>query len=846
MTITSETLAERPQSNAPLTWERQLRPALDAVGMRTPRAALVGTAGSGKSTGLQHLHDLFLDESRDVLLVQDASDGLDEIPAAQVLLVDDLHLLSDAQLTQLGERADDPTAALIVARRPWPARPAVRAIARRLEQQVPAIVLGHVSRSDVLDHLVALEMTMSDECVEHILQATLGMSWLVAAAVQHHDARDCAHDGAHGELDRSLAELIIHRLDSSDDELRHAVEEVCVAAPAQSHAMPDSPEDDWVMQGYAQGLLLRNGDAAPLVREAVREALPTHRLIDLCARFPEALEHRDGLRPVRDVRVADALVASADRMLSAQPLRASELYEASVECGADPHPLAVRRAHAAWSAGDLDQATGFVDEVLRTASGEILSSMATVSAAMWSARAMMTQANEVFRFAPPQDITARANATVAAYGVGQIDADAVADQPAVPDAIPSAFGVAMELLRAGLHSTMTPEDGEDALPTLLRAAEMYSSSRRAGALVELPAVIAAITALNLGRLVTAQTVLDDAIARDHGGPWARTRLLLWSAWVAVQRAHPVDAKELLDRAVATSETTLPTRDALMLHAVRVAIARRYDDASGLEAAWLEARGSLLRADVDLYLLHPLAELVSAAARIGDAPRVEAQLTRALQIVEGLGSPPIWSAHVHWAGIQQGILLGRPDRLAPHAKALVAAAAHSRVAAGMAKAGRVWTDVLAGTVDPDAVVSAAEGLAGIGLMWDAARLAGHGAARTDDRKVAAQLLACARELHPNDGTRRPTPTTSDDVESTTQAPAEEVLSDREIEVARLVVQGKTYAEIGESIFISPRTAEHHIAHIRRRLGATSRSALLARLRQLLGDGGVSAGSSDQPP
>ena len=49
------------------------------------------------------------------------------------------------------------------------------------------------------------------------------------------------------------------------------------------------------------------------------------------------------------------------------------------------------------------------------------------------------------------------------------------------------------------------------------------------------------------------------------------------------------------------------------------------------------------------------------------------------------------------------------------------------------------------------------------------------------------------------------------------------------MARLVLQGKTYAEIGETIFISPRTAEHHIAHIRRRLGATSRSDLIAKLR-----------------
>ncbi len=45
----------------------------------------------------------------------------------------------------------------------------------------------------------------------------------------------------------------------------------------------------------------------------------------------------------------------------------------------------------------------------------------------------------------------------------------------------------------------------------------------------------------------------------------------------------------------------------------------------------------------------------------------------------------------------------------------------------------------------------------------------------------------------------------------------------------MLQGKTYAEIGETIFISPRTVEHHVAHIRRRIGATSRSDLVAKLR-----------------
>ena len=52
---------------------------------------------------------------------------------------------------------------------------------------------------------------------------------------------------------------------------------------------------------------------------------------------------------------------------------------------------------------------------------------------------------------------------------------------------------------------------------------------------------------------------------------------------------------------------------------------------------------------------------------------------------------------------------------------------------------------------------------------------------------------------------------------------------------LVLEGKTYNEIGATIFISPKTVEHHVAHIRRRIGATSRSDLMAKLRVLVAEG-----------
>ena len=48
-----------------------------------------------------------------------------------------------------------------------------------------------------------------------------------------------------------------------------------------------------------------------------------------------------------------------------------------------------------------------------------------------------------------------------------------------------------------------------------------------------------------------------------------------------------------------------------------------------------------------------------------------------------------------------------------------------------------------------------------------------------------------------------------------------LSDREREVADLLLLGMPYRDIGAQLFISAKTVEHHVARIRRRLGAGSR-------------------------
>jgi DNA-binding CsgD family transcriptional regulator len=825
--------------DADFTGSRHAHPLIDALTTRQmpPRMLISGNAGSGKTTILRGAQRFLARNGVPLLLLGPDTDVM-SVPADSVLLVDDLHLLPPTQLEGLSVRAADPETALVATSRPWPNSHELASIARHLERSRPALVLGHVTRSDVLDYLAGTGREISAPCLDHILEVTAGVSWLVSAALSAHDERDCANDTDHLALGSMLEQSVAHRLGVVDPAVRRAVEAISVAAAEEKALAPEllGDPDGIVVQGYADGLLLRNGRPVPVVRTAVRASLTTRRLIEIVTAHPGGVDPSadrddDWLSDVRDSRLGAALVERGDQAIDADPVRAAGFYRAAAEAGTSSADLHAKRAQAAWATGDIDGAAQLIDEAMAFGERDVAvdARLADVAVATWSMRGMLQTGCAVYDAIPPASAEASAREYIARVGVGDPRALEEQEQPA-PSALtaPSTLTVAMRLVRRGLRASLRADEADAAVADLVRGSHLFTASRSTGPMPELPAVIAAVAAVSSGDITTARAVIDAAIDGHAGTPWMLSRLLLWRAWIALSLAQGGRAREDLDAALALAPTPTP-RDDLLAQAIRVGLARRYEDAAALAAAWRRGRNSLLEADVDLYTLLPVAELVTAGARVGDETATLPLFAQARRIVESLGSPPIWTAHLRWAGIQRGILLDHPDYLAPHAHALVDAAPASRVAATMATAGRLWTSVLAGTVDADAVEASAQGLGAIGLRWDAARLARHGANRADDRKVSARLLACARELHPQE--MRGTDAAAESADAPRPSAAAG-LSERETDVARLVVQGKTYAEIGETIFISPRTAEHHIASIRRRLGATSRSDLIAKLRVVL--------------
>lgn len=63
-----------------------------------------------------------------------------------------------------------------------------------------------------------------------------------------------------------------------------------------------------------------------------------------------------------------------------------------------------------------------------------------------------------------------------------------------------------------------------------------------------------------------------------------------------------------------------------------------------------------------------------------------------------------------------------------------------------------------------------------------------------------------------------------------------LTDREVEVLRLLARGLSNKEIGERLVISRKTASHHVEHIYTKTGTTNRAlaSLFAARHGLIGD------------
>lgn len=90
--------------------------------------------------------------------------------------------------------------------------------------------------------------------------------------------------------------------------------------------------------------------------------------------------------------------------------------------------------------------------------------------------------------------------------------------------------------------------------------------------------------------------------------------------------------------------------------------------------------------------------------------------------------------------------------------------------------------------------------------------------TGDDGLDPECLAAVRSCtQPGNGQRR---------QRSAAGPGRPVLSSRELEVLRLLADGASNPDISQTLYISRRTAEHHVEHILTKLDVTSRTAAVA--------------------
>ncbi|MGB3772993.1 MAG: LuxR C-terminal-related transcriptional regulator [Rhodococcus sp. (in: high G+C Gram-positive bacteria)] len=526
---------------------------------------------------------------------------------------------------------------------------------------------------------------------------------------------------------------------------------------------------------------------------------------------------------VRDPRLAEhvaTLAASADRA------GARALWDAASAAGATSDDFRLSYAEACVADDDLDTATRAVDPILSAehSSTAHLRGAVRIAATVAMMRGTASYAAELYRWLGADRVGPdAAYAVTALLAVGDASCVTHLDgstggsgqrlenhRPVAPTTANARSGLVARGLLDSLSGSSTA-----AMGSVLRAISMSDLTTEAQVEPEHPTALAALLALHTGDPMTAKSVLSELMSSvdDSCGVPSRCRLLL--AWTAL-----MSGDSITDHTSGMDPSALAQRDALSYFALRIASARRRGDVGELAAAWHDARRPIAEAEPDLFSLIPLGELWLAAIRLGDAPRIAHSIASATALVAALGEPPTWATTWHWYGVQAAILGNSPTELLPHARALGSFAERSPYAAALASAGKAWLRVLQGEPDVAEVETCARTIEKFGHPWDAARLASDAALRVENTKDATALLQIARDMGK---------TGSVSEQADPSAATAGSLTEREAEVAHHLVLGLTYREIGGQMFISAKTVEHHVARIRRRIGAQSRSQMLSMLR-----------------
>jgi ATP/maltotriose-dependent transcriptional regulator MalT len=351
------------------------------------------------------------------------------------------------------------------------------------------------------------------------------------------------------------------------------------------------------------------------------------------------------------------------------------------------------------------------------------------------------------------------------------------------------------------------------------------------------------TAVNLGRLAQAEVYAERAAsvaeATGHGNLYA---IRFWLGIVRIYRGRLPEAAEVLDTAIEVARLTGYDEGLARVLTVRAMCATAARDIETALASAEESVELLRGRDVSWPWMLANWALASALFEVGQAARA------ADMIVEVYGgedvplSPPRGRPEVFELLAQAQAASGRLDAAAR----TVDRSRQSADALGRplftATADRTAAAVALEAGDPAAAAElalrSAEMSDEIGAVLHAARarlIAGRALAATGDGEAAAQVLThaaatyglCGAIARRDEAERELRKLGNRRLHRRTQPGARDgdgvaSLTERELEVARLIVDRRTNAEIAATLFLSQKTVESHVRNLFHKLGVSSRT------------------------
>ena len=766
---------------------------------RPPRLVVEGVGGSGKTALLRQLERLWRSDGLDVVWVQGRRLEADRpgaalrpfgeapsdpwtaaarltgaVGASGVVVVDDVQWLDDLSLRALCAAAGDGVP-LVVAHRPT-LRPAAAALLSQLAGAAAPLVLGPLDVDGVagLAKDAGGAPPLSADDVARLHRRSAGRpAWARRLLA--------SGPGDDPEAMPRTSSVVAYELAVLGDGGRRIVTALAVGAAVEDHEVLTSllgesgaPSlGDALFEVRAAGLLGPDGqELVPVVAEAVLALTPA------AERERLAVEVAPGRLLLRRAEAA---------LAEGEPVPALALAERAAARGADP-----------WGARRVT-ALALSAQGLPSAAAGRLSSL--------EAGPRPLEALDAVPLLVAGGDVVEARRLLAALG-------------------PATTSVAEDVSRLVAEAMFATVDAPaTALGTLVDAVRLAEAAGGTAVLSPVsPHALATVVASALGLLPLAQRLAGRASRWNGGGQLHRRHHHLLTGWLAMRCGRWSGAEEVLD------EDALDRRPpGLLAVALDAALARRSGDVARMGRACDRARDLLVGWKPDLLSLEVVGELAAASARLGRWEEVAPVARQLGAVVDGLGRPPLWEVPRRWLGLQAAV--AADDAAATSRRAVDLAALASEAGSGYARSlssvGGVWAATLSGRIDVDAVDAAARALQELSLPWEASRLLGAAAIRADDASVTRRLLEEARDLRaglssPSEG----------ELGSLARSG---VLSERERQVAAGVAEGLTYKELGERLFISPKTVEHHVAKIRQKLGISSRSEMLSALRATRGGG-----------